>query len=163
MTFVILIVLAWWYSIENICRNLIIWTDHQSLVSSFKSQNLQLHSPIENNWIQEICQFTCDVCYLPGKSNQVSDFLSHPFDCPPPSEYVNIDDHIATSSVRKPFRRPKPTAKKLRVIGKVFTRAARFLGGFTSHQFLGSLGYVWVTLRRIWPRVVVFRVGESVL
>ena len=45
----------------------------------------------------------------------------------------------------------------------VCTRAARFLGGFTSHHFLGSLGYVWVTLRRIWPRVVVFRIGESVL
>ena len=49
------------------------------------------------------------------------------------------------------------------LLNEVSTRAARFLGGFTSHHFLGSLGYVWVTLRRIWPRVVVFRIGESVL
>ena len=35
-------------------RKLIIWTDHQSLCGSFKSQNQQMHSPIENNWIKEI-------------------------------------------------------------------------------------------------------------
>ena len=48
-------------------------------------------------------------------------------------------------------------------ISMLFNRAARFLGGFTSHHFLGSLGHVWVVLKRIWPRVVVFRIGEGVL
>ena len=55
-----------------------------------------MHSPIENNWIQEIAQFTCDIRYLPAKSNQVSDFLSRPLDCPDPVEYVNAEDFIAS-------------------------------------------------------------------
>ena len=45
----------------------------------------------------------------------------------------------------------------------VYNRATRFFGGFTSHLFLESLGYVCVALKRIWPRVVIFRPGFSVL
>ena len=45
----------------------------------------------------------------------------------------------------------------------VNTRATQFFGGSTSHLFLESLGYVCVALKRIWLRVVVFRVGLSVL
>ena len=45
----------------------------------------------------------------------------------------------------------------------VGTRATRFFGGFTNHLFLESLRYVCVALKRIWPRVAVFRVGFSVL
>ena len=43
------------------------------------------------------------------------------------------------------------------------TRAARFFGRITSHLFLESLGYVLTGLKRIWPRVVVFWCGQSVL
>ena len=81
-------------------RRLIIFTDHQSLCNSFQNQSLHLHSPIENNWIQEISQFSCDVRYLPAKSNQVSDFLSRPFNCPEPTEYVNVDDFIASLEIK---------------------------------------------------------------
>ena len=47
--------------------------------------------------------------------------------------------------------------------GIVHTRATRFFGGFTSHLFLESLGYVCVALKRIWPRVAVFCFGFCVL
>ena len=68
--------------------------------SWIKNQTLQLHTPIENNWIQEISQFTCDIRYLPAKSNQVSDFLSRPFDCPEPKDYINAEDFIAALEIK---------------------------------------------------------------
>ena len=46
---------------------------------------------------------------------------------------------------------------------RVSTRATRFFGGFTSHLFLESLGYVCVALKRIWLRVVIFRSDLSIL
>ena len=101
-------------------QKLIIFTDHQSLIHSFKSESLQLHSPIENNWIQVISQFTCDVRYLPAKFNQVSDFLSRPFDCPEPVEYVNVDDFIASLEVKvKNFLNPQDLEREQKVCPEV--------------------------------------------
>ena len=54
-----------------------------------------------------------------------------------------------------------PRGSKLTAV-RVINRATRFFGGFTSHLFLESLGYVCVALKRIWLRVVIFRSGLSV-
>ena len=45
----------------------------------------------------------------------------------------------------------------------VTNRATQFFGGFTSHLFLESLGYVCLAQKRIWRRQVIFPLGLSIL
>ena len=66
------------------------------------------------------------------------------------------------TACRQPCHRRSNHQDSMRIL--VYNnRVTRFLGGFTSHLFLESLGYVCVALKRIWPRVVIFRPGFSVL
>merc|ERR1712079_933418 len=57
-------------------RHISIWTDHLPLTKSFKSDNLQSNDPVAQRQLVEIGMFTKEVNYLPGRDNQMSDWLS---------------------------------------------------------------------------------------
>ena len=67
-----------------------------------------------------ISQFICDARYLPAKSNQVSDFLSRPFDCPEPKEYINAEDFIVALELKiKTFLEPSSLQQAQKVCPEV--------------------------------------------
>ena len=62
-------------------RHCVLFTDHRPLLSAFSSNSMQ-HDVVAQNHIQEICQWTKDVRFLPGKTITVADHLSRPSSVP---------------------------------------------------------------------------------
>ena len=77
-------------------RHIIIYSDHKSLLGSFKNHTtLQSKDQIALNWINDIAQYTTDIRYLPAKANAVGDFLSRPDDCPIGTAYLPPSYEVA--------------------------------------------------------------------
>ena len=58
-------------------RHVTIFTDHEPLVSAFRSHSNN-HDPVATNQLMEVSMYTNDVRYLPGRSNAVADLMSRP-------------------------------------------------------------------------------------
>ena len=58
-------------------RHVTIFTDHEPLVSAFRSHSNN-HDPVAINQLMEVSMYSNDVRYLPGRSNAVADLMSRP-------------------------------------------------------------------------------------
>ena len=78
-------------------RHLTVFSDHQPIIGSMKSNDLQCHDPQAQNALNEISQWTSDVRHKSGKSIPVADWLSRPEGQPVPSAYDVIQDSELSS------------------------------------------------------------------
>ena len=80
-------------------RELIIFTDHRSILGAMASPNLQVNDPVASRALSEIAQYSQDIRYKPGKLNLLADALSRPSGTPPGLAYCPEVDVVA--SVKK--------------------------------------------------------------
>ena len=73
-------------------RPLIIFTDHLPIIGSFNSSELQAHDPQALSAINEIGQFTSDICHKAGKDCIVPDLLSRPSNVKIGKSYLGVQE-----------------------------------------------------------------------
>ena len=82
---------------DIIGRDLIIFTDHKSILGAMQSPNLAPNDPVATRALLEIAQYSHDIRYKPGKANLTADALSRPESVPPGDAYCPERDVIAAA------------------------------------------------------------------
>ena len=71
-------------------RHLVCFTDHLPIVQAFKAPDAQNHDIVAQNHLNEIAQWTSDIRFVAGKSNQAADAFSRPDDVPMGTAYSGV-------------------------------------------------------------------------
>ena len=82
---------------DIIGRELIIFTDHRSILGAMQAPNLQPNDPVATRALLEIAQYSHDIRYKPGKHNLTADALSRPPSVPPGDAYCPEVDCVAAA------------------------------------------------------------------